>query len=164
MYARHGKCSRYDWPYSHLSQDQVKRALGQGGSEQRDSSRGSNDADKGSRGRGKGRGKGECGKNDGQSRPNGPKDKDAKSAPLEAEIQQLRSKRAWCAGTLKGTCQKGALRPYPHLDEESVSRIKAAERRQNGTRKDGEKNADRGRSPSRDKKGKKWRKNSVGSE
>ena len=57
MYVRHGSCSNGDCPYSHLSQDQVNRGLGQGGSEQRDSSRGSNDQDKGSRGRGKGRGK-----------------------------------------------------------------------------------------------------------
>ena len=43
-------------PYSHLSHDSVKRALGQGGSEQRDSSCGGNDLDLGSTGRGKGQG------------------------------------------------------------------------------------------------------------
>ena len=42
----------------HLSQDQVKRALGQGSYEKRDQSRGRNDADKEPHGRGKGRGKG----------------------------------------------------------------------------------------------------------
>ena len=48
-------------PYSHLSQDWVKRALGQGGSEQRDSSCGGNDQDLGSTGRGKGQGNGNKG-------------------------------------------------------------------------------------------------------
>ena len=60
MYVRHGQCSNDDCPFSHLPQDQVKRALGQGGSEQRDTPRGSNDADKDSRGRGKGKGEGKA--------------------------------------------------------------------------------------------------------
>ena len=58
MYVRNGQCSNDTCPYSHLSQDQVKRALGQGRYEKRDQSRGSDEADKGSQGRGKGRGKG----------------------------------------------------------------------------------------------------------
>ena len=52
-----GKCASDHCPYSHLSEDQVKRALGQGSYEKRDTSRGSDEKDKGSRGRGKGRGK-----------------------------------------------------------------------------------------------------------
>ena len=42
-----------DCSYSHVSQDQVKRALGQDGFWQKGSSRGSNDADKVSRGHGR---------------------------------------------------------------------------------------------------------------
>ena len=57
-YVRNGKCASEKCPYSHLSQDQVKRALGEGSYEKRDQSRGSDENDKGSRGRGKGRGKG----------------------------------------------------------------------------------------------------------
>jgi len=57
MYVRNGKCSSDNCPYSHLSQDQVKRALGQGSDEKRYQSRGSDEKVKGSRGRGKGRGK-----------------------------------------------------------------------------------------------------------
>ena len=151
-------------PYPHLSQDQVKRALGQGGSDQRDASRGSNDAAKDSRGRGKGRGTGRKGKKDDQSRSKGPKDKDAKSVPLEVEIQQLRSKPRWCPQNLKGACQKGDMCPYPHLDADALSNIKSAEKRQKDMQNDGGKGADRGRSPSRDKKGKKGRKCSIGSE
>ena len=63
-----------------------------------------------------------------------------------------------------GSCQKGDMCPYPHLDGESVTRIENAERRQKGMHKDLEKAVDCGRSPSGEKKGKKWRKNSVGSE
>ena len=58
MYVRNGKCSSDNCPYSHLSQDQATRALGQGSYEKRDQSRGSDDNDKRSRGRGKGRSKG----------------------------------------------------------------------------------------------------------
>ena len=57
MYVRNGKRSSDNCPYSHLSQDQVKRTLGQGSYEKRDQSRGSDEHDKGSRGRGQGRGK-----------------------------------------------------------------------------------------------------------
>ncbi len=57
MCVRNGKCSSDNCPYSHLSQDQVKRALGQGRYGKREQSRGSDENDKGSRGRGKGRGK-----------------------------------------------------------------------------------------------------------
>ena len=51
----------------------------------------------------------------------------------------------------------------PHLDEESVTRIQNAERRQQDLRKDPDKALDRGRAPSHDQKGKKWRKNGLGS-
>ena len=44
--------------YAMDRQDQVKRSLGQGSYEKRDQSRGSDEADKGSRERGEGRGKG----------------------------------------------------------------------------------------------------------
>ena len=86
MYVRHGQCSKYDCPYSHLSQDQVKRALGQGGSDQRDTSRESNDADKDSRGRrkGKGKGKGKKGQRNDRS-PSRGKDTDGKYIPAELE-------------------------------------------------------------------------------
>ena len=47
MYVRNGKCSNDNCPYSHLSQDQVKRALGQGSYEKRDQSRASDENDKG---------------------------------------------------------------------------------------------------------------------
>ena len=48
--------------------------------------------------------------------------------------------------------------PYPHLDTDAVANIKAAEMRQKDMHKEGERNTDRGRSPSRDKKCKKGRK------
>ena len=88
MYVRHGQCSNDACPYSHLSQDQVKCALGQGGSEQRDTSRGSNDADKVSRGRGKGKGKRNRGKT-GDRSPSRGKEKDVKSTLVEWELQQV---------------------------------------------------------------------------
>ena len=57
--------------------------------------------------------------------------------------------------------------PYPHLDEDAVAKVKSSDARRKEMEK--EKNPDyqeaRGRSPSRDKKGKKkWRKSSVGSD
>ena len=56
--------------------------------------------------------------------------------------------------------------PYPDLDEDVVSRIKASDvrRKEIETEKNSEKNEDRGRSPSRDKKGRKRRRDSVGSD
>ena len=132
----------WQFPYSHLSQDQVKRALGQGGSDQRDTSPGSNDAAKDSRGRGKGRGKGKPGKKDDQSRSKGPKDKDGKSVPVEVEMQQLCSRPRWCPHNLKGACQKGDVCPDPHLDSDAVSNVKVAEKRQTDMQKDGDKGAD----------------------
>ena len=88
----------------------------------------------------------------------------AKSVPLVVENQELRSKPRWCPQTLKGNCHKGGTCPYHHLDSDAVANIKAAEKRQNDMRKDGDKGAERGRSPSRDKKGKQGHKRSVGSE
>ena len=91
MYARNGKCANDGCPYSHLSQYQVKRALGQGGSDKRDQSRGSSDADKASRGRGTGRGKGKGGQHNdirGESAGAGSDD----VAASEVVIHQLRSK------------------------------------------------------------------------
>ena len=82
MHVRHGKCANDECPYSQLSQDQVKRALGQGGSDQRDTSRGSNDADKASRGRGKRTRKGETWQEAWPVAVQWTKDKDANSAPL----------------------------------------------------------------------------------
>ena len=101
MHVRNGKCSNDECPYSHLSQDQVKRALCQGGYEKREQSRGSNEADKESSGRGKGRGKGQ-GKKGFRSKSAGAKYGDA--AATETIIQQLRSKRLWCTLYKKGTC------------------------------------------------------------
>ena len=142
MYVRHASCENDNCPYSHLSQDQVKRTLGQGGSDQRDASRGGNDAAKDSRGRGKGRGQGKGGKKDDQSRPNGPKDKDGKSVPVEVEIQQPRSRPRLCPPNIKGTWQKCDMCPYPHLDSDAVANIKAAEKLQKDTQKEGGRGAD----------------------
>ena len=110
MYVRNGTCSNEDCPCSHLSQDQVKRALGQGGYEKPDQSRGSNEADKGSRGRGKGKGKD---KNDARGQSAGARDGEA--VATETTIQQLRSKPRWCTAHLKGLCPKGDSCPSPHL-------------------------------------------------
>ena len=63
--------------------------VGQGGYGKRDQSRGSNAADKGSRGRGKGRGQGQ-GKKGSRSKSAGSKDGDA--AATETMIQQLKLK------------------------------------------------------------------------
>ena len=128
MYVRHAQCCNHDCPYSHLSQDQVKRALGQGGSEQRDTSRWSNDADKDSRGCGKGKCKGKRGKK-GDPSPSRGKEKDVKSTPVELELQQVRSRPRWCPANLKGKCQKGDTCPYPHLDGDAVSEIKLSDKR-----------------------------------
>ena len=103
MYVRNGKCSNDDCPYSDLSQDQVKRALGQGGSEKRDQFRGSNDADKSPRARGQGRGKGK-GKKGSRDKSAGAKSEDALAT--EIVIQQLRSKPCWRTAQLKGICPK----------------------------------------------------------
>ena len=56
--------------------------------------------------------------------------------------------------------------PYPHLDEDAVSQIKSSDAKRKEMEKEqiSDKQEDRGRSPSRDKKGKKWRKNSAGSD
>ena len=91
MYVRNGKCSNDDCPYPNLSQDQGKRALGQGSYEKRDTSRGSDEDDKGSRGRGKGRGKGKDkgkgkGKKGSRSKSAGARDGDA--AATETIIHQ----------------------------------------------------------------------------
>ena len=53
---------------------------------------------------------------------------------------------------------------FPHFDEESVNRIKAAERRQKEALLEPADARERGRSPSRDKRKGKWRKGSTGSE
>ena len=100
-----------------------------------------------------------------RSPPRG-KEKDAKSTLVELELQQVRSRPRWCPANLKGNCQMGDVRPYPHLDEEAVSRIKSSDKRRKELEKEknSEKTEERGRSPSRDKKGKKWRKGSAGSE
>ena len=56
--------------------------------------------------------------------------------------------------------------PYPHLDEDAVSKIKSSDARRKETDKDNnfDKQEDRGRSPCRDNKGKTWRKHSAGSD
>ena len=57
--------------------------------------------------------------------------------------------------------------PYPHLDEDAVSKIKSsdARRKEMEKEKNSDNQEDRGRSPSRDKKGKKkWRNSSAGSD
>ena len=59
--------------------------------------------------------KGKRAKRDDQSRSSRAKDKDAKCAPLEIEIQHLRSKPLWCPAHPKSNCQKGECCPYPHL-------------------------------------------------
>ena len=133
----------------------MKRALGQGGYEKRDQSRGSDEADKGSRGHGKGRGKGK-GKEESRSKSAGAKDGDA--AATEIIIQQLKSKPIWCPHQLKGNCSTSDSCPFPHLDEESVNRIKTAEKSQRDQHEEPDKAPERGRSPSRDKKGHKCRK------
>jgi hypothetical protein len=77
----------------------------------------------------------------------------------------LKCKTRWCPHHLKGGCPKGDSCPLPHLDAESVARIKAAEKRQKGPfQKEPDKGTERGRSPSRDKKGTRWRKGSAGLE
>ena len=53
---------------------------------------------------------------------------------------------------------------FHHLDEESVNRIKAAERRQRESAHDSGDAPERGRSPSREKRKGKWRKGGSGSE
>ena len=60
--------------------------------------------------------------------------------------------------------QKGDSCPLPHLDEESVNRIKAAEKRQKEALLEPDDAPERGRSPSHDKRKGKWRKGSAGSE
>ena len=163
MYVRNGKCASDNCPYSHLSQDQVKRALGQGSYEKRDQSRGSDENDKGSRGRGKGRGKGK-GKGNKGSRSKSAGAKGGDVAAFETIIHQFRSFQRWCPLYLKGGCPKGDSCPFSQLDDESVNRIKAAERRQREVQHEPDDALERGRSPSRDKKGGKWRKSSPGSE
>ena len=148
----------------------MSRALGHGG-HQRDASRGGNDAGQAGRGSFKGRGKGKSGKREGSNRSAvGIKDTEATSAPLEMQMQQMRPKPRWCLAHLRGSCQKSDLCPYPHLDEQAVARIKSAERRHKETAQGSKerdpsggrgKTEERGRSPSRDKKGKKWRTKSV---
>ena len=54
--------------------------------------------------------------------------------------------------------------PYHHMDSDAVANIKNAEKRHKDMRKEGDRGADRGRSPSRDKKGKHGRKRNIGSE
>ena len=162
MYVRNGKCSSDNCPYSHLSRDQVKRALGQGSYERRGQSRGSDENEKGSRGRGKGRDKGKGkGKKGSRSKSAGARGGDA--AATETIIYQLKCKQRWCPHHLKGVCPKGDSCPLPHLDEDAVNRIKAAERRQKEALEP-DVAPERGRSPSRDKRRGKWRKGSAGSE
>ena len=51
-----------------------------------------------------------------------------------------------------------------HIDADSVARSKVAEKRPKDIQKEPDEGAERGRSPSRDKKVSKWRKGSAGSE
>ena len=85
------------------------------------------------------------------------------AAATETIIHQLKCKQRWCPLHLKGGCPKGDSCPLPHLDEESVSLTKAAERRQKEALLEPDDALDRGRSPSRNKRKGKWRKGSVGS-
>ncbi len=143
----------------------MKRALGQGSYEMRDTSGGSDENDKGSRGRGKGRGKGKGkgkGKKGSRSKSAGGRGGDA--AATETIIHQLKSKQRWCPRHLKGVCPKGDSCALPHLDEDAVNRIKVAERRQREASLETEDAPERGRSPSREKRKGKWRKGSDGSE
>ena len=135
--------------------------MGKAATKSGDQSRASNDADKGSRGRGKGKWKGK-GKQDSIGKSAGARDGDA--AATETIIQQLRSKPRWCTARLKGLCPKGDSCPFPHIDEDSVARTKAAETSKRTFKKEPDKGTERGRAPSRDKKGPRWRKGSAGSE
>ena len=90
--------------------------------------------------------------------------KSGDAAATETIIHQLRCKQRWCPLYLKGGCPKGDSCPFPHLDEENVNRIKAAERRQKEAQVEPDDAPERGRSPSRDKRKGKWRKGSAGSE
>ena len=94
------------------------------------------------------------------------KAKDGKSIPPDLELQQVKSRPRWCPANLKGNCPKGDMCPYPHLDEDAVSKIKSSDARRKEVEKEknSDKQEDRGRSLSRDKKGKKWRNNSAGSD
>jgi hypothetical protein len=76
----------------------------------------------------------------------------------------LKSKQRWCPHHLKGACPKGDSCALPHLDEDAVNRIKAAERRQRESTHDPGDAPERGRSPSREKRKGKWRKGGSGSE
>ena len=102
------------------------------------------------------------GKKGSSSKSAGAKGGDA--AATETIIHQLRCKQRWCPLYLKGGCPKGDSCPFPHLDEENVNRIKAAERRQKEVQHEPDDVPERGRSPLRDKKGGKLRKSSTGSE
>ena len=49
---------------------------------------------------------------------------------------------------MKGLYPKGDSCPFPHLDEESVARIRATEKRPKDLQKEPDKGTERGRSPS----------------
>ena len=108
------KCFNDGCPYSHLSQEQVNRGLGQGGSVKRDQSCGSNDADKVARGRGKGRGKGKvANKKDTGGKSAGAESDDV--AASEVVIQQLLPKPRWRTANLKGTCSNKGMHVHLHI-------------------------------------------------
>jgi len=90
--------------------------------------------------------------------------RDGDAAATETIIHQLKSKQRWCPHHLKGACPKGDSCALPHLDEDAVNRIKAAERRQRESAHDPGDAPERGRSPSREKRKGKWRKGGSGSE
>ena len=90
--------------------------------------------------------------------------RDGDAVATETIIHQLKSKQRWCPHHLKGACPKGDSCALPHLDEDAVNRIKAAERRQMESAHDPGDAPERGRSPSREKRKGKWRKGGSGSE
>ena len=107
----------------------------------------------------KGKGKGNQGS---RSKSEGARGGDATAT--ETITHQLKSKERWCPHHLKGACPKGDSCALPHLDEDAVNRIKAAERRQREATLESEDAPEHGRSPSLDKRKGKWRKSSDGSE
>jgi hypothetical protein len=118
------------------------------------------------KGKGKGKGKGKKGKRNDRS-PSRGKDRHGKSIPAELELQQVKSRPRWCPANLKGNCPKGDMCPCPDLDEDAVAKITSSDARRKEMEKEkkSDHHEDRGRSPSRDKKGqKKWRNISAGSD
>ena len=124
-FARHGKCTRNNCGFKHISREQLKKMCGFDVV--------ANMPQKPARSAtpGGGRGGGKSGGGRGTGRGGG---KGAgKSAPAEAdaaavELQRLRSAPKICAHFLQGKCAKGDGCPAPHVEPDVAEEIKRAER------------------------------------